>query len=241
MTAITIDVETIPDEEKIELFDLFTKVPLDLSEEWWKKAMDDEKGWQLQYNDWRRTQMSVTPEYCKIVGLNWQKDGEEPFSRWVGEVVYGARIGDFVPTDDITEVLLLRKVWELMRIAAPIVTFNGISFDLEVIRFRSMMLGVEPTCDLINLKPWENRHIDLMKRLYVNRKPIALKRLTVLLQDKLEIPEKYREIIGTEGNSVYAMYSEALSPGDFSMLKLYGELDVIYNMGIYNLGRNLWW
>lgn len=241
MTAITIDIETIPDAEKAELFDLFVKIPLDLSREWWEKAMDDEKMWRVQYADWRTTQMSVTPEYCKIVGLNWQKDGEEPFSRWAGEVAYGERIGNFVPTDDITEGLLLRKAWDLMRIAAPIVTFNGSAFDLEVIRFRSMVLGIEPTCDLINLKPWENRHVDIMKRLYVSRKPIALKRLVALLGAKLEVPEKYSNIVGTEGSSIYLMYSEALLLGDFSLCKLYGELDVIYNMGIYNLGKGLWW
>ncbi len=235
MTAITIDIETIHDEAKIELFDLFVKIPKEDSDKWWEYAKGNDKVWLAQYEGWRITQMSVTPEYCKMVGLNWMTDGEEPLSRWVSEKVGGDKYGLII------EKGLLAKAWQLMKIAAPIVTFNGASFDLEVIRFRSMVLGVEPTCDLINLKPWENRHIDMMKRIYVNRKPMGLKKLTGLLEGKLEVPEKYREIAGMEGSSVFAMYNEALETGDFSLLKLYGELDVIYNMELYKLGKSLWW
>ena len=67
MKPVVIDIETIPDESKRELFRLFSP-PSD--EEIKKNDLTKKEN----YDRWENFQMSVHPMYCIVVGLNYMVD-----------------------------------------------------------------------------------------------------------------------------------------------------------------------
>lgn len=228
MTLLSVDIETIPDPEKIDLFNLLVKPT---SEE---KAKPD-----FNEDDWRRLQMSVTPEYCLILGMNLMSENQNPVSRWVGEEYESSLTpGKILKT---TEAGLLKLFWKLAKENSTLITYNGIAFDLEAIKFRSAQLAIEPLANLLDLKPWENRVIDLMKKLYTNRKPMGLKKLRQNIWSKLvEIDARmldYQDLLEMEGGSVYELFQQ----GKLDILKRYGEFDALTNMAIYKWGKGYWW
>lgn len=232
MSVITIDIETIPDEGKLEQFNRFVTVP----DEFAYLEGDELAG---TFEMWQVSQMSLTPEYCRIVGLNFMAEGQEPVSRWVGESLPSElKPGNFIA---VTETGLLRKFWQLARENSTIVTFNGLGFDLEVVKVRSAILGIEATCDLTNLKPWENRLVDMMKKMYSNRKAIGLKKIREIYWDRLlELcPDLrlYADLLTLEGDSVYELYMRQ----DIETLRRYGEFDALTNVALYQFGRGYWW
>lgn len=238
MSVITIDAETIPDEGKVELHDRFVNIPEEAMMDWHEHELTDNE-YVERCKKWRVSSMSLTPEYCRIVGLNFMAEGQEPVSQWAGETL-PSRLnpGQFVP---VTETSLLRKFWQLARENSTIVTFNGLGFDLEVIKVRSAVLGIEATCDLTNLKPWENRIVDMMKKMYSNRKAIGLKKIREIYWDRLlELcPDLrlYVDLLTLEGDSVYELYMRQ----DIETLRRYGQFDALTNMALYAFGRGLWW
>lgn len=236
MTIVVIDIETIPDETKISLFNRFITAPEDKLDEW---TPLDEGSFEFEYNKWQAAQMSLTPEYAKIVGLNYMVEYMEPVSRWVGEYVPSMlKVGDNI---EITERNLLMKFWTLARENSTIVTFNGLAFDLEVIKVRTATLGEDIRCDLTNLKPWEQRVIDIMKKMYSNRKPMKLKAIREIHWNRLleiaPLLDNYADLLPMEGNEVYGLYKK----GDIATLKRYGEFDALTNMSLYTFGKGLWW
>lgn len=241
MTTLVIDIETIPDETTRDWFDLYVQPEQKVADSWTGLS---EIEYDLAYSKWRVSQMSLSPEYCKIVGLSWLPYDNGPVSRWVGELIYGDKIGGFVETDTITEPMLLAKFWQLATKYGTIITYNGLGFDLEVLKWRSAVLGVSATCDLSNLKPWENRVVDLMKRLYATRKSVGLKKVTNILSGKIMAGprfEPYQDIMHQDGSSVFEEYFVALATGDWNVLKRYGELDVLRTGALYEFGLGYWW
>lgn len=122
----------------------------------------------------QRTELSVTPEFCRCVALGWA-EGDGPIQ---AEVVglFRAITNDGL----IDERYILKEFWRLVSEKKPtIVGFNILDFDLRVLLVRSALLGVRPT-RLFDLKPWGRDCIDLMKLRFPMGKAMGLKRLAKL-------------------------------------------------------------
>lgn len=222
--VVSIDIETIPDEGKIDTFMSFARPP--------KEEAESKSGLEA----WRIKQMSLNPEYCQIVGLNWMIARQDPHSVWVGDVIKEKSVV-------ISETMLLEKAWHLFNTHLTIVTYNGLAFDIPAIMYRSAEFELHqsknvPMVDFSNLKPWENRVIDLMKKLFQNRRAKSLKEVrasSVILTCR--IPEEFQSIDEMTGDSVYELYKK----GDFETLKLYGRFDAWTNDAVYHWGKGYWW
>lgn len=167
--------------------------------------------------------MALQPEGCRLVGLNVILGEGDPKSGWVGEV--NAKTGAAYTEED-----LLIMFWQWAAGAARIIGYNCNRFDLHVIRVRSALLGVNPTMNLFNIKPWEDTVIDLLERRFKGvptAQYLSLKALRRLLG--FQVPEKYNEVLENTGGDIESLYLQFLA-GDtdcLRVLKLYGELDVL--------------
>ena len=118
----------------------------------------------------QRKLLSVTPEYCQIVAAGFAVGDGEPFSLIVGE------------HEGKDEKAVLEFIWKMIGMHSPIVGFNCLSFDLQVIKARSILLNVEPS-KVINDSPYSsNRDVcDLMlSRFGTRAQPMGLKKLAKL-------------------------------------------------------------
>lgn len=105
-----------------------------------------------EFVEW--TKYSLHPLRCRIVTIGWAV-GKNP-------------VRSIVATSDDAERLLLRAWW--MLIGDPErqhCGFNTLGFDLEVLCFRSLILGVNPTRSL-NRSKWDSNReaIDLYQKLF---------------------------------------------------------------------------
>jgi hypothetical protein len=121
----------------------------------------------------RLKQMATCPEMCRIVAVGWARGDENPRS----SVVNG-------PDVETSERQLLEAIWIMIQECAPIVGYNLLGFDLQVIRARSVLLGVEPS-RTIDDSPWSKRDIaDLMLNRFgrggIGGRPMKLKQLAKL-------------------------------------------------------------
>lgn len=236
MSVLSVDIETVPDENKRQLFKRFTDYPNELIE---VLSTADTAEYDNIVTNWQNSQMSLSPDYCQIVGLNLMGEGHEPTSHWVGQKVNSKMNPGQILT--VTETDLLRKFWKIAQDYSSFVTFNGISFDLEVIKARSAELHIPPTVNFANLKPWEDKVIDLMKRLFANRKVMGLKKLRRIYWLNLVKYEpgmvKYDDLLDMDGGQVYELFKA----GDYETLTRYGEFDAITNMALYRFGKGYWW
>lgn len=158
---------------------------------------------------------SVTPEYCRVIGLNLGFDEQAPRSGWVGEVRNGG--------EPLTERDLLEAFWSSVKTAKCIVGFNSIRFDLPAIMVRSALLGVEPTRNLTDLKPWENFHVDLLARRWPYRAGAQFQSLKALRRIlSLPIPPGYESVLDMDGGDVGALWVA----GEFEKCNRYGCLDI---------------
>ena len=220
MSLLYFDVETIPDWEREPRFELTP--PEDCEDA----------------GDWLERVMSTSPEYCLMVGLNWGIDNEEPESVWVGET-----IGDKL----ITEILLLKKFWQLAKASDTLIGFNCIGFDLNVLLVRSALLGVRCPFKLWDEKPWDNHVVDLMVRRFKNvgwRERRGLKQLRRSLFDTTQPPyEAYKGFLANDGADVAQIY-QCFAKGDEKALKVlkgYGKLDIVTTRHIAQLWEGYYW
>lgn len=95
----------------------------------------------------RRKKMATTPEMCRVVAIGWAAGSRDTESLVVGE--------------NVTELHLLERFWDLVADAGPVVGFNIANFDLPVIFVRSALLGI-PATRLIDLSPYRRDVLDLM-------------------------------------------------------------------------------
>jgi hypothetical protein len=94
-----------------------------------------------------RKKMATTPEMCQIVCMGLAADDGEVITLLVGE-------------DGVTEESILTAFWQMAAKSQRIVGFNVFNFDLPVIFFRSMLLGI-PATRLISLQPHHGHALDL--------------------------------------------------------------------------------
>lgn len=115
----------------------------------------------------QRKQMSVTPEFCKIVALGWAAGESQVNSMVVG-------------VDGVDEERLLHEFWDYVRSAKSICGFNILNFDLPVIFIRSILLDVAPSRQF-DTKPWGTDIIDLMQKRFPRSGAMGLKRIAKLM------------------------------------------------------------
>lgn len=172
--------------------------------------------------DQNMKQMALQPEACKMVALNVIMGDGDPKSGWVGELSPKG--------EPYTEADLLTMFWAWVAQCPRLIGFNCINFDLKVILSRSAMLGVVPTKELYDVKPWESTIIDLMQRRFkgtARETYLSLKALRRLLG--FEVPEQYAEVLDNTGGDIEGLYLQFIGGDDaeaLRVLKLYGELDV---------------
>lgn len=122
-----------------------------------------------------QTELSVTPEYCRVVALGSALGlAEEP----VAEVVGLPRL---IEADGVVdERYILKEFWRLAEGRGTVlVGYNLLDFDLRVLLVRSALLGIAPT-RVFDLKPWGKDCIDLMKARFPMGKAMKLKQLARL-------------------------------------------------------------
>ena len=121
------------------------------------------------------TDLSVTPEYCRVVALGYAGPDDEPWAEVVGLPRYDIDTGE--PAD---ERFILSEFWRLARSRdLVLVGYNLLDFDLRVLLVRSALLGVAPT-RIFDLKPWGKDCIDLMKARFPVGRAMKLKQLARL-------------------------------------------------------------
>jgi 3'-5' exonuclease len=100
--------------------------------------------------------LSVTPMFCKIVCIGVASDGEPQ---------------TMTASNADEERKMLNWFWLLAEHSRPLTGFNCLAFDLQVILFRSMILGV-PVPRLFSQAKYNNADVlDLMNVLYPNGCP----------------------------------------------------------------------
>lgn len=113
-------------------------------------------------DDELRKILSVTPELCKVAAIGWAV-GDGP-------------VHSVLAMGDDEEGIGLGALWRLIAAYSPLVGFNVIHFDLPVLYVRSQILGVVPLKKL-DMRPWGNDVVDLMKVRYPAGKATGLKTL----------------------------------------------------------------
>lgn len=63
-----------------------------------------------------------------------------------------------------SEIEILKKFWEDVRLYKQFISFNGRGFDCPFLMLRSAILGIKPTRNLMPSR-FDNEHIDLLEKL----------------------------------------------------------------------------
>jgi RNase H-like protein len=213
------DVETIGDYARSDLWLSRKERPADVDPDEWLNE--------------QTKLMALQPEACQLVGLNVILGDGEAKSGWVGEE-------NKATGQPYSESDLLNLFWTWAAQCPRLIGFNCLRFDLPVIYTRSALLGVRPTVELFDVKPWQDRVIDLAQRRFGHSRDwMSLKALRRVLQ--LPVPGKYESVLENTGTDVENLYLAFLS-GDaeaLKTLKLYGELDVYTTRALAQLWSGL--
>src|SRR3990172_2589681 len=111
--------------------------------------------------------------------------------------------------------------------AENLVCYNGLNFDLQVIRARSARLGIKPTRQLWNAKPWEDTVIDVWaKRWPSGSKGVRGRKLDQIAEvERIPIPERYYQTHLDDFTGANVL--PAFKKGDLESIGTHCELDVI--------------
>ncbi|MCY2963521.1 MAG: hypothetical protein NT069_07700 [Planctomycetota bacterium] len=172
----------------------------------------------------RRKDMSVSPEMCRVVAVGWAIGATTPRS-----LVIGDRCNEFSAGQPITEKQIIEVCWNLIARFSPIVGFNVISFDMNVLRARSIVLGVNPL-KILSDSPFQNRDVvDLaVKRFGKGIPAVGLKQLCKLYGVAVKRPD-------LDGGQVERMLAE--DPGE---LRAYVESDIWATRDLFLKWRGFW-
>lgn len=185
------------------------------------KAIDGEASAIEQAANNRRKEMSVTPEFCRIVSFGWAMGDDIPQSSTF-------RNGNGTEDHDTYEKSVLKKFWEQAKRAKLIVGFNHVGFDLPVIYVRSALLGIEPT-RTIDLKPWGGEVCDIMSGRWPRGGQKKLKDLARIVG----FPVPAGDVDGSQ--------VEELLKTDPMKLADYNRSDVSITREIFLMYRGLFW
>lgn len=171
-----------------------------------KNAIDDA----LKAN---RKKMATTPEMCQIVCLGLAADDGEIVTLLAGE-------------DGVTEESILTTFWQMAVKSQRIVGFNLANFDLPVIFFRSILLGI-PATRLISTAPHHGHLLDLQIARFgrIPEKGMGLKQIAKLCH--IEVPSG-----DVNGGDVERLMNE--NP---QMVKIYQASDVHVTRKIHGMYR----
>lgn len=137
----------------------------------------------------QRTDLSITPEFCRVVALGWAEGDSDPEATVIG------------PADD--ERSILQGFWSLVSYQKPtVIGFNILDFDLRVLMIRSALLGVKPS-RLFDLKPWGRDCIDLVNYPRLKARGLFPDAPTTTLRLELSI---------ATGVGMYGWFTAALRP-----------------------------
>ena len=127
----------------------------------------------------RRKLLSVTPEYCRIVAFGFAVGDGPTGSYLAADCDLPGGVANC--WSGMTEKQIVEEIWEKIRTASQVIGFNVLQFDLQVLKVRSVLLGVEPS-RWLNDSPFSNRDVcDLMlARFGKGGKPMKLKQLARL-------------------------------------------------------------
>lgn len=155
-----------------------------------------------EFDEWRK--LSLNPIGCRIVALGWSV-GKGP-------------VRSFVATNDQEERWLLKAWWLLVDGAdRQHCGFNTLGFDVGVLGFRSLILGVKPS-RCLNRSRFGNREaIDLYLRLFPGGSPGGCDCKSICRALGIEIPAG-----DMDGSKVLDLWDV----GDFEGIGRYVESDV---------------
>lgn len=94
---------------------------------------------------------ALYPWTARVVALGYCEDGDE-----------AVRV--FCAANEATETVMLKEFWAMAwngHSVAPLVTFNGLAYDLPVLAARSRLLGI--SAPELNLDRYRSPHPDLMQ------------------------------------------------------------------------------
>ncbi len=160
--------------------------------------------------------LSTTPEYCRIVAAA----GATSRTNW------------FVSASK-DEPSLLNKIWKAIGNAKQVVTYNGISFDLPVILYRSAIHKIDPPC-FIDLRKYGNRQVlDLYQLLFASRNP---PKGTGGLKAQCKLAG-----ITVDSDCDGSKVNELFEQGEFAELKRYVLSDVTATQDLHKFYRGYYW
>lgn len=171
----------------------------------------------------QRKKMATCPEMCRIVAVGWAVGDNPPRSLLLGDMC-----NEFSSGKPIDERTILQAIWLLLSRYRPIVGFNCLAFDLQVIRARSVILGVLPSVVLSD-SPYTNRDVtDLATRRFGRGVPdMGLKQLARLYGVNVPSSE--------DGSQIDRLLSE-----DRDGLRRYVESDIHITRELFRKWRGIW-
>lgn len=240
MDVLTFDIETIVDKSRLPLFadDLLVKAGTEVDRV--LQPMDEAafRAAVAELTLAKRVEAkvellgAVTPEYCRIIGMNFGVDEDAPRSGWVGEVRNGG--------EPLTETDLINAFWTYAKQAKHLVGFNCHRFDLPAIYVRSAILGIEPPpgLNLWAAKPWEHKVLDLLALRWPYKAGAQFQSLKALRRVlDLPIPAGYEDVLAMDGGDVGALWAA----GDFEKCNRYGCLDIETTRSLCRWGGGFFW
>lgn len=170
----------------------------------------------------RRKLLSVTPEYCRIVAVGFAF-GNGPIGSYLTEKSeLPGGVGNC--WSGMPEKELVESIWDKIRVCSQVIGFNILQFDLQVLKVRSVILGVDPS-RWLNDSPFNNRDVcDLMlARFGKGGRPMKLKQLARLYGVPVPAGD-------TDGGDVERMISE-----DPAAIHRYVQSDIEITRALHRL------
>lgn len=178
----------------------------------------------IEAHEARRTLLSVTPEFCRIVSLAAAIDERPIQCSVVGE--------DDGAGGVITERHLLQVFWDGIASGALLCGYGILNFDLPVIFWRSMFLGIRPPRK-IDLTPWKGDVLDMYEKRFPNGSRHGI--------GKLKFQAAVCGIDIPAGDVDGSQVEELFKSGRLAELREYNASDVEISRTYYKKFKGFYW